>query len=1118
MLRTLAVFLLVVLLASPTIAQTWEEVERDLAALQSADDLSEEEQQSIDAIIEEILGEIQRSRQLSERVAGFLEQRSNRPEIVADLNARLSELQSDDPPLVLPETSRGLQDRLRVLESERRNLAESRDELLDERVALSTRVSEIAEQLAAAREALTELVDTPINQDGRSTIEQRAEAVLLRSRRLARRIEIDEWQRELQTVPDRQSIVSARIAVAGSEIESLDAEIALIQGQLSDVRMNRAEAALERARRNEAAARGMGEAELIASENVTRAQMLKSMADNALTIEQDIKLSTQQTLQTRQQGDTVDRILATGRITNEVGDLLRQLRGSLPNAQNLRVTLNETVEARTSIQLNLILWQDELRLTSDQDLSELLEEQIDVEENLVPTSNADVPERQQVSLEELANHREQLLTNLLTSGRAQLDRLTDKEIAVRETLNETQSLRQTLDRRLLWLPSNVPAITGWPGNIASSAEWLSAPDVWPDAARAYRQTIVSNALFFFGPLLLAGVLLASRKRMESILLSTNEAVGKIPKDRYTTTPVALTISVALALPVPLILTALSLPVLRSPDANEVLTAIAVGTCGVAIIVAIALVLRVLSRDGGVFQDHFDWNERALRIIRNTPFWLVSLLVVSVFVFTSAQITFRPDAQHGLGMPAFCIASAILAYVGYGVFRFDRGVVEEVVSEGMNDGILLLGMIVFALTPAIVGLLPLLGYYDTAVALQGRVLQSATLLLGLALMFGVLRRMFLVAQRRLAMRRAADLRARRAAERAEREERGEEDHEDDEFAETKNESEILVAERQRISQQTRRLLIYTIGAAAIAGLVAVWAAVLPAFGIANDIQLWTGSEVVDGVRTSRPVTLWNLFLFFAFIAAGIIAAYNIRGALEIGPFQRLKLSQGSRYAIDTIIGYFLVGAGVVVGFMQLGVDWSRLQWIIAALGVGLGFGLQEIVANFISGLIILFERPVRVGDTVTIGELEGTVTNVAIRATTVKDFDNREVLMPNKSIITENVTNWTLRDSIMRIIVPIGVAYGSDVIAVRDLLFKIAIEEDDVLETPEPKVFFMNHGDNSLDFEVRVFISNPRKRFRVRHELNLAINTALNDAGIEIPFPQRDIHVRSIVGRPQGLEE
>jgi potassium efflux system protein len=221
-----------------------------------------------------------------------------------------------------------------------------------------------------------------------------------------------------------------------------------------------------------------------------------------------------------------------------------------------------------------------------------------------------------------------------------------------------------------------------------------------------------------------------------------------------------------------------------------------------------------------------------------------------------------------------------------------------------------------------------------------------------------------------------------------------------------------------------------------------------------------------------------------------------------------MDDGARYAIMSILGYVIVGSGIVIGFSQLGIDWSKLQRIIAALGVGLGFGLQEIVANFVSGLIILFERPIRVGDFVTIGNLSGTVSNIKIRATTVTDFDNREVLLPNKSIITENVTNWTLKDAVTRIVVKVGVAYGSDIEKVTEVLMQAVKSQKDVLELPSPQVFFLAHGDSSLDFEVRAFVSQPTNRLPLTHLINIAINKALAEHNISIPFPQRDLHLVS----------
>lgn len=1089
-------------------AQTPEDLEREITELEQIDVSTDEERQQTQAILQDARDEIQNSLELSARVDSYVDLRDNRPEIVDELNRDLSGVQARPAFPDLPETSQALQDRLNVLQSERAVLADARELMLERRASLSGRVSEIAEELATARRALSELVETPsVADSAEHSLEERAQHLLFRARVMARRAEIRELQRELQTIPDRQLITSARIVLSDEEIEALDNEITVIQQRLSDVRMDQADTALELARQNQVSFAEIDEAQSLSTENVQLAMMLKTMADDGLTIEQSIKLSNQQTLQIRQQADTVDRILATGRVTNEAATLLRQLRNKLPFAQTLRARVNEAVESRTAIQLDLILWQDELRSLDHSAPAVLFQSPSEASES-PDLGDAIDPERTPSEpLTDLLLHRESLLSSLITSGREQLDRLTDKEIALRETLTETQNLRTTLDRRLLWLPSNVPALSGWPESVIESVEWISSSGATQGLLRDLKQRVTKNIIPAIVCLVLALAIFLSRSRLQAWLDELNDAVGKVARDKYFTTPAALAVCFVMALPIPLILSAPALPILLEAELNPVLSALSVGLCGVAIACLVVLMISGMSRERGVLAMHFNWNDRALRALRRAPNWLIWVSAITVFLFTTAQATLRPDVQHGLGMPAFCLLSASIAAIGYGFFRFDRGVAEEVISEGLNDGILFLGLIGFVFAPLIIGVLPLLGYYDTAVVLQGRVLQSAFMLMGLAFLFGVIRRLFIIAQRRLALRTALERRARLAAERAEREEKGEEEHDDEGTINLQADDEDLEAERQRISNQTRRLLLYLVGAGAIAGFFAIWAAVLPALGIANDITLWTGTAVVDGVRTSRPVTVLSIILFVGFIVAGIVAAYNIRGALEIGPFQRLKLSPGSRYAIHTIIGYFLVGAGIVAGFLQLGVDWSKLQWIIAALGVGLGFGLQEIVANFISGLIILFERPVRVGDTVTIGELEGTVTNVAIRATTVKDFDNREVLLPNKAIITENVTNWTLRDSIMRIIVPIGVAYGSDVVAVRDLLLKIAQQENEVLDTPEPKVFFMNHGESSLDFEVRAFISNPRKRFRVRHELNVAINLALTEAGIEIPFPQRDLHIK-----------
>jgi potassium efflux system protein len=195
---------------------------------------------------------------------------------------------------------------------------------------------------------------------------------------------------------------------------------------------------------------------------------------------------------------------------------------------------------------------------------------------------------------------------------------------------------------------------------------------------------------------------------------------------------------------------------------------------------------------------------------------------------------------------------------------------------------------------------------------------------------------------------------------------------------------------------------------------------------------------------------------------------------------------------------------------IGWKWSQIQWLVAALSVGLGFGLQEIVANFVSGLIILFERPVRVGDTVTVGQLSGTVSRVRIRATTITDWDRKEIIVPNKAFITEQVINWTLADPITRVVVPVGIAYGSDYELAQKVMEDTLHSLPLVLDEPKPEVFFIGFGDSSLDFSLRVHSRQLSDRLPLMHAVHQAILKALRENGIESPFPQRDLHNRSTV--------
>ena len=317
----------------------------------------------------------------------------------------------------------------------------------------------------------------------------------------------------------------------------------------------------------------------------------------------------------------------------------------------------------------------------------------------------------------------------------------------------------------------------------------------------------------------------------------------------------------------------------------------------------------------------------------------------------------------------------------------------------------------------------------------------------------------------------------------------------------------------ISRQSSQLL-NTLVVLGFAGLMwLTWSDLLPALSIFNDVVLgsYTGQVFDEAgaiIDTKIPITLWNLVQSAVILILTYIAAKNLPGFLEVFVLNRAGIDAGTRYAVRTILGYVIIAVGIVIGFDRLGLQWSQLRWIVTGLSVGIGFGLQKIIANFISGLIILFERPIRIGDYVTIGEQSGTVSRIKIRATTLSDLDNREILIPNEALISERVTNWTLSNSVTRLIIPVGIAYGSDTDKARDIMLDALKANPKVLDTPAPNVLFTGFGDSSLDFQLRVFLSNFEDRWPVTHTIHTEVNKALEAAGISIPFPQTDLHIVS----------
>lgn len=260
-------------------------------------------------------------------------------------------------------------------------------------------------------------------------------------------------------------------------------------------------------------------------------------------------------------------------------------------------------------------------------------------------------------------------------------------------------------------------------------------------------------------------------------------------------------------------------------------------------------------------------------------------------------------------------------------------------------------------------------------------------------------------------------------------------------------------------------------------------------------------------TSR-ITVLTIIYLILFSAILFYLTGRIRTWIVDQLLTRTKMDMGARQATGSIIRYFIIVVGFIVILQTVGIDLTALNVLAGAVGIGLGFGLQNIVNNFISGLIILFERPIKVGDRIVVGDVEGDVIQVGARSTEVVTNDNITIIVPNSKFITENVINWSHNDRRVRFRIPVSVAYGSDVRLVERLLLEVADENPDVLETPAPGVRLMEFGDSGLLFELRAWSTTliHRKGLLVSN-LNFAILDSFTGHGIEIPFPQRDVRIR-----------
>jgi potassium efflux system protein len=952
---------------------------------------------------------------------------------------------------------------------------------------MSTRATGAREEQSGEKQALDALESpdaAPAADQDPVLVEARRAAVS--AERRARTAKLNLLEQELISLPARQASATARRDLAAAKLDRLTKRIPIIEAHLNtlkDAEAAKKQAETDREARKLSAQHPVLESyvkdtEVLRQRGAETTKQVDAGKSKLADIQADI-------VRVRDSKVAAQQVIEIGSIGSEFSELLRAMRAQLPVTSQLYRSIWDRDQAIVDARLRRLQVEEARRALSDAGgMAERLLANAAKGETPMPAATPEVT----AALEKLVVQRRELYAQLHDALVARISQLAELNAAERDLLNQTTQLRGLLNSRLLWLPTSDPVGAGWLNQVRASFGWIADGGAWAATARTLWERAIDRPLLTGLVLGVFATLMLLSRRLFARLARIAEAIGRYSTDNSWRTPEALLISALLAIRSPILFGYAGWLLLQLPQASEFTTGVGMGLMAVASIVAFLRFVQCAAVENGLLSAHFGWSERARQTLLRNVVWLKYAIMPVAFLLGMINTSSSQNLRDGLGRFAF-LAGGILASLFLARVLAPR---RGVFSDRLVPGQLLWGTrfvwypLLSALPLAIAGL-ALWGYYDGASQIQSGLTLSVVIVIGAFLAYNVIMRQVLVARRRLEIRRAKERR-----EKARQQAAAQAEASIDGAAPVAiEEPEVDIAS---ISEQTRKLVRLAVFLVLAAALYFFWREALPSLALL-DVPLWQQSVTVDGATRSVPVAVSNVLVAAAIAVITFIAARNLPGLLEITALHRLRIEAGTRYAVSAVSRYLIAIVGIIFAFRSIGFDWGQVQWIVAALGVGVGFGLQEIVANFISGLIILFERPVRVGDTVTIGNLTGTVSRIHIRATSMTDGENREIIIPNKSLITEKVINWTLTDSITRVTLKVAVRYGTDALRAQLAILEAVKETPQVLDTPAPSVFFIGFGASAVEFEVRAFVLQLAHRSTVINDLNLAIERALREQEI-----------------------
>ncbi|GAB5412971.1 MAG: hypothetical protein Cons2KO_05740 [Congregibacter sp.] len=951
-----------------------------------------------------------------------------------------------------------LESEIRVVESQKAGWVKERSEAM----AQLASAAQTAEALSKRIEALSSTSVTSASESLSDSLEAKINELVATAAAKAKQVELERLQIELRNAPTLNNVLNARINWLDSAIADADNYLSQLRTAAADLR----DSAVEQ--RRAAIRRALSELDTVPTDVEALGRDTRALLQTLSNLSEQIELEREHLTETQELASRIEqdatltrRRLEVAGLESKFGEVMLSRLASLPDSRDIRARASRQSDQIAAVSIDAIDSEQAIRELPD--ISTYIEQYAD-----------DAQTERQAVAQIYAIHRE-LLVEVLDARNVLLRMLVDNNQATESLAAAAADYEEMLTAQLLWVRSygflDLEALRDKVENLLAGKTWVLL------GKRIHRVGQDPVAL------LTALLLIALLTRRRSIRGYLNENLGRPIRPREENAGLllrTLTASALRVLPTPLFLLLGARVMTICADGDSALLGLHRALLVTGTVLFLWRFFEILSDRLGVGRRLLKWNSQKFEALTFDMGWTRAIFVITVFVTVFANALSPTDSGGLVGAGGSFLLTILLVFLLLRLLR------RENFSIDGRGTFLARAALVVAVA---IGIMHLTGQLFAAHLYLTALLRSLIAVVLILLLISVLQRLLINYRSRLNRQRREEV-------------KGQEDSEAD-VPTALSEGDHALDAAESLSAAYDQLLYLLRVVATIASLWVIWSPALPALNVFDAVTLWTTTDLsMEGQL--RSITLSTLLVAIAVIVATLLTTRHLPPILNVALIEWTSISPGVRYASGMLMQYLIIGVGFSIALMLLGFQWEKVQWLVAALGVGIGFGLQEIVANFISGLIVLFERPIRVGDIINAGAADGVVTRINPRATVIETFDGKEVMVPNKDLITNVVTNWSLSSSKLRTVISVGVAYGSDVAYAARLLKQVADEHAEILNDPAPMVTFEEFGDNALTLWLRCYTLKDYPR--VASELRHNIYKLLNEEGISIAFPQRDVHL------------